>query len=237
MTILYKPVFITIASMCLFASTTLLAGLSAINHSHENIQNTAINFVRSQLAEDIIIKEISAGKIDSRVHFKQCSVELEAKSNNSQPIKKNQIIGIYCYGESPWSIYLSVKAKLLRKMLVSNTTIVRGEIISADKLKLLEQEIKNKKYLTEFSNAVGHEARRTIRPYQVINSSMLKKALLVRKKQSVTIYAQNKNMRISTTGTALANGHKNEMIKVKNNSSQKIIEALVIDRGIVAINF
>lgn len=66
---------------------------------------------------------------------------------------------------------------------------------------------------------------------------MLQKAILVRKKEFVTIYAQNKNLRISMSDTALKNGRKNEMIKVINNSSQKIIEALVIDRGIVAINF
>lgn len=233
MTIKLKIITIVLTLVNLFASSAL----SAKNHSHQDIQNTAINFVRAQLPDDVIVKEISTGKIDSRIHFKQCSIELEARSSNNRPLAKHQTIGVYCYGDTPWNIYISVKSKLLRKMLVTRSTIVRGEIITAAKLQLIEQEIKNKKYLSNINDALGYEARRTIRPNQVINSAMLQKALLVRKRELVTIYAQNKNLRISMSGTALNSGHKNEMIKVRNDSSQKIIEAMVIDRGIVAINF
>ena len=237
MTIFFKLLITIVMSLSIFASNILAANVLVKNHSHQDIQNTAIEFVRAQLPEDIIIKEISAANIDSRIHFQQCSSKLEARSNNNRPIARHQSIGVYCSGEKPWSIYISVKSKLFRKMLVSSTTIVRGEIINADKVQLIEHEIKNNKYLSRLSDAIGHEARRTIRPHQVINSSMLQKALLVRKKESVTIYAQNNNLRISAPGTALGNGHKNEMIKVRNNSSQKIIEALVIGRGVVAVNF
>ena len=224
---------ILVGIVSLFISSPSLAK----QQSHQDIRNTAIEFVRSQLPEDIVVKSISAGNIDSRIRFEQCSTALEARSSHNKPTARNQTIGVYCYGDKPWNIHISVQTKLLRKMLLSRSTIVRGEIISADKLQLIEHEIKNKKYLSSLANAVGYEARRTIRPDQVINSSMLKKAVLVRKKESVTIYVQNKNLRISMPGTALKNGHKNEMIKVRNNSSKKIIEALVIDRGVVAINF
>ncbi len=233
MTINLKVIVIFLALVSIFTSSALLAK----NHSHQDIKNTAINFVRTQLPDDIVVQDISSGKIDSRIHFKQCSTELEARSSNSHPMAKHQTIGVYCHGDKPWSIYISVKSKLLRKMLVTKRTIVRGEIITSEKVQLIEKVIKNKKYLSDINDAIGYEARRTIRPGQVINSSMLQKALLVRKKESVTIYAQNKNLRISMPGKALSSGHKNEMIKVRNTSSQKIIEAMVIERGIVAINF
>ena len=232
MTINLKAIIIAISIMTLFLASSSLAG----NQSHQDIRNTAIEFMRSQLPQDIVVKQISAGKIDSRINFEQCSTALEASSTNNQPIARNQTIKVYCNGDKPWNIHISVQAKLLRKMLLSRSTIVRGEIITAEKLELVEHEIKNKKYLSELSDAVGYEARRTIRPDQVINSSMLQKAVLVRKKESVTIYVQSKNLRISMPGTALKNGHKNEMIKVRNNSSHKIIEALVVDRGVVVIN-
>ena len=208
-------------------------------HSHEQIRNTAIEFVRSQIPEDISIKDINAGKIDSRIRFKQCSQALEASSSMKKHIAKNWTIGVRCYGEKPWSIYISVKAKLTRDMLVSKTTITRGEMITADKVTLMEQEItnQNQKYFSDLANITGWEARRTIRPNRVINSSMLQEALLVHKKESVLIYAQNQKIKISMKGTALKNGRYNEMIKVRNDSSKKIIDAMVIDRGIVAVNF
>jgi flagella basal body P-ring formation protein FlgA len=220
----------------LFYTNNLLA---AELHSHEQIRSAAIEFVRAQIPEDIKIKEITAGKIDSRIHFKQCSQDIEASSSSKKHIAKNWTIGVRCFGETPWSIYIPVKARLTRQMFVSKTTITRGEMITADKIELKEQEIthQNQKHFSDASNITGREARRTIRPDRVINSSMLQEALLVHKKESVLIHARNQKIHISMRGTALKNGRYNEMIKVRNNSSKKIIDAIVIERGVVAVKF
>ncbi len=61
-------------------------------------------------------------------------------------------------------------------MLAMKSTIVRGEIITAEKVQLVEKVIKNKKYLSDINDAICYEARRTIRHEQLINSSMLQKA-------------------------------------------------------------
>ncbi len=222
--------------MCLIFPNALLAGKL---QPHEEIRAAAAEFVRSQIPQDINIKQITAGKIDSRIRFKLCSQALETHSTMKKSIAKSWTIGVRCNDDLPWSIYIPVKAELTRKMLVSTTTITRGELISADKVTLAEQAIshQNKKHFSDLSNVIGREARRTINPNRVINSSMLQQALLVRKKEAVLIYAQNKNIRVSMRGTALKNGRHNEMIKVRNNSSNKIIEALVIKRGVVAVNF
>ncbi|MCK5647726.1 MAG: flagellar basal body P-ring formation protein FlgA [Gammaproteobacteria bacterium] len=222
--------------LTLFYTNALFA---AEHHSHEQIRNTAVEFVRSQLPEDVTIKTIKAGKIDSRIHFKQCSQALEASSSISKRITKSWTIGVRCYGDTPWSIYIPVKTILSRKMFVSKTTIIRGEIITPDKITLMEQQIshQNQKHFSILANITGREARRTIRPNRVINSSMLQEALLVRKKESVLIYAKSQTLQVSMKGTALKNGRYNEMIKVRNNSSKKIIDALVTARGIVSVNF
>jgi len=234
--IIKYPLSSSVLIVGLFFSNLLLADGQ---HSHEEIQIAATEFVRSQVPEDITIKRIVAGDIDPRIKFKQCSQELDIQSTMNKRISKSWTIGVRCNDDVPWSIYIPVKTKLMRKMLVSTTTITRGELITSNKLKLVELEIthQNQKHFSDVANVIGREARRTINPNRVINSSMLQRALLVRKKESVLIYAQNKNIRISMQGTALKNGHQNEMIKVRNNSSKKIIEALVIDRGIVAVNF
>lgn len=222
---------------CLIYGNSLLAASS--QHSHEDIRSTAVEFVRSKIPDDITIREIKAGNIDSRIRFKQCTQTLETRATMNKTIAKSWTIGVRCHDNPPWNIYIPVKTELTRKMLVSKTTITRGEMITADKIKLEEQEIthQNQKHFSDINNIIGREARRTIRPNRVINSSMLQQAFLVRKKEPVLIYAQNQKLRISMKGTALTNGRHNEMIRVRNNSSQKIIEALVIERGIVAVNF
>lgn len=220
----------------LFYTNTLFA---SEYHSHEQIRNAAVEFVRSQIPEDVTIKEIKAGKIDYRVRFKQCSQSLEINSTMKKHIAKSWTIGIRCSDMPAWSIYIPVKTKLSRKMLVSNTTITRGEMLTSQNVQLIEREIRNQNYnhFSDIANVTGREARRTIRPDRVINSSMLQEALMVHKKETVLIYVKNHKLQISMKGTALKNGRYNEMIKVRNNSSKKVIDAVVVDRGVVAVNF
>ncbi len=221
---------------------TLLPGEAALSsdyQSHQEIRDTAVNFVRAQIPDDIQIKAVTASKIDSRIRFKSCSQSLEASSTLNKRIAKNWTVNVRCYGETPWSIYIPVKAHLSRKVLVSKTTITRGETITADKLKLVDHEISNARqnYFSDPADITGREARRTIRPARVINSSMLQEALLVHRKEPVLIIARSQKIQISMKGTALKNGHYNQIIKVRNNSSRKIIDALVTERGVVSINF
>lgn len=207
--------------------------------SHESIQKAAVDFVRSQIPEDIKIQEIKAGKLDSRIHFRECSEPLQTRSSMQRKITRNWTINVRCDAPVAWNIYIPVKTTLLQKMLVSRTTITRGEIIAAEKLKLIEREIssQNQKHFTNFKDVIGRQARRSIRPEQVISSSMLQQAYLVHKKEPVLIYAKNQKIRISVKGTALKNGRYKDMIQVRNNTSHKIIDAIVVDRGVVAINF
>jgi len=208
-------------------------------HSHQQIQAAAVEFVQTQIPDNVTIKEIKAGKIDSRIRFKQCSQELEASSASNRKIAKNWTIHIRCFDSPPWSIYIPVKAKLTQKMLVSKTTITRGEMLTDNNIKLVEQEIRNQhhNYFSDISNVIGREARRSIRPNRTIKSTMLQEALMVHKKETVIIYAKSQQLQVTMKGTALKNGRYNQMIKVRNNSSNKIIDALVIDRGMVAVNF
>lgn len=228
---------LSVMTICLMSAPILYAGNAL--HAHKEIQSVAVEFVRVQLPTDITVKSLKAGKIDSRLRFKQCSQPLETRSTMNKSIARNWTISIRCNDEAGWSLYLPVKAELTRKMLVSKTTITRGEIITADKVKLIDQTIsqQNQKHFSKLADAIGRQARRTIQPDRVLNSTMLQQAYLVRKRETVMIYAQNSKLRISMQGTALKNGKQNEMIPIRNNSSKKIIEALVVDRGVVAINF
>ena len=228
---------LTMPGTPLFAATQ--AAINKPLQSHESIRSAAVEYVRSQIPEGIKIQEIKAGKLDSRIRFRECSEALQVRSSMNRNISSHWTINVRCDAPVAWNIYIPVKTTLLQKMLVSRTTITRGEIITRDKLKLTERVItsQNQKYFSNLKDVVGRQARRSIRPDRVINSSMLQEAYLVHKKEPVLIYAQNQKIRISVKGTALKNGKYNDIIRVRNNSSKKIIDAVVVDRGVVAINF
>ena len=227
--------FINILCLCFLTPALACEELQ----SHDSIRSAAMEYVRAQIPEDIKIKEIKAGKLDSRIHFRECAEPLEARATMTRHISSHWTINIRCSTPVAWNIYIPVKTRLIQKMLISQTTITRGEIISTDKIKLVEREItnQNQKHFSNIKDIIGRQARRTIRPDRIINSSMLQQAYLVHKKEPVLIFAQNQNIRVSMKGTALKNGHYNDIIRVRNNSSRKIIDAVVIKRGVVAVNF
>ena len=221
----------------LFAATQ--TSINEPLQSHESIRSAAVEYVRSQIPEGVKIQAIQAGRLDPRIRFRECSEALQVRSSMNRNISSHWTVNVRCDAPLAWNIYIPVKTTLLQKMLVSRTTITRGEIITQDKLKLTERVItnQNQKYFSDLKDVVGRQARRSIRPDRVINSSMLQEAYLVHKKEPVLIYAQNQKIRISVKGTALKNGKYNDIIRVRNNSSKKIIDAVVVDRGVVAINF
>lgn len=53
----------------------------------------------------------------------------------------------------------------------------------------------------------------------------------------MTIIASQDGISASATGEALANGRAGEVIRVRNLGSQKVIEAQVVEEGVVTSTF
>jgi flagella basal body P-ring formation protein FlgA len=60
---------------------------------------------------------------------------------------------------------------------------------------------------------------------------------LVKRGERVNIQSGKAGVLISATGTAMADGAKGQKINVKNLSSQRVIQATVVDSGQVSVYF
>ena len=63
----------------------------------------------------------------------------------------------------------------------------------------------------------------------------LKNQLIIKKGQQVNIVAEKSGLRVQMTGIALENGHQDEVIRVRNKSSYRVVEGQVINEGEVKI--
>jgi flagella basal body P-ring formation protein FlgA len=87
----------------------------------------------------------------------------------------------------------------------------------------------------EPAQAVGHTARRGLRPGQVVRMSDLSKAEVIRRNEDVTISYRVPGIMLSMRGQALETGAVGDVINVLNVQSKKTIRATIAGPGSVTV--
>lgn len=144
-----------------------------------------------------------------------------------------------CAGQAGWSVTFISQPTVYLPAVVARGEIERGQTLDAAQLKLAPMEIgkSSRSYFTDIAEVAGKTARRRIRADQPLTTALLDGALLVRRGQPVKIIASQDGIHASAAGEAMANGRQDEVIRVKNLRSQKIIEAKVTASGEVSSLF
>jgi flagellar basal body P-ring formation protein FlgA len=203
-----------------------------------DITATASNYIVKQMPAEYTIKSLQTGKIDSRMKFKKCQQDLSASISGIFRVNNHFTVGVQCTNPQ-WRFFVSIKAVITTYIVVANTTILKGEYISKDKLKLVKEKIsgQHSRYFKQINNVAGKEAKRTIKANKPITANQLQPNYLVKRKQQVLIVAKNPRLMVKMKGIALKNGKQNDRIKVRNSKSNKIVEGVVSAQGIVTVNF
>lgn len=144
-----------------------------------------------------------------------------------------------CVGQPGWPVYFTSQPAVFLPAVVASGEIERGQTLEPGQLKLAPLEIGKsaRGYFTRIDEVAGKTARRRIRADQPLSPTLLDGALLVRRGQQVKIVASQDGIQASAVGEALANGKQDEVIRVKNLRSQKVIDAKVLASGEVSSIF
>jgi len=143
-------------------------------------------------------------------------------------------------GDTPgWSVLLSTQVNVFIPALFAAQTIERGQTIEAAHLQVQELNVgkASRGYYQREEEVVGMGAKRRIRAGQALSPGLLASPMLVRRGQQVKIIASRDGIVATTLGEALQNGQRDEVIRVRNLSSDKIIEAKVLEDGTVTSTF
>lgn len=134
-----------------------------------------------------------------------------------------------------WSQDVTAQAKVSVLLLVARQTLNRDQALSAEDVKVERQELArhDRGFFGRVEQVVGQSAKRRIRPGQMLTNDLLAAPLWVRRGEPVTIVARHDGIEASTLGVALANGREGDIVRVRNRSSEKIIDVQVIGDGVV----
>ena len=171
-------IFLTVVCVLLSANP----GFAQDFQNHEDILETARQFVMDQTARDHDKIEITLGKIDARMHLHRCNQTLEAFKSPGSHLLGHSSIGVRCNGTTPWKLYVPVKISIYENVLVAKRYLRRGVQIQQGDIELQKRDLAsmNRGYLTQTRQVVGMILRQPAMADAVLNPAMLEAKKLLK---------------------------------------------------------
>jgi len=142
-------------------------------------------------------------------------------------------------GEIISRTWVMAKTRLVTPVVVARYPIMRGEIITKDKLKIIKRDITGLPEGIFLSKdlLVGKRAKINIGIGKIIYKNMVEIPPAVKRGQRVLIVAESDTLRVTAPGVAKENGRIGDLIKVQNLLSKKVVVGKVMDAQTVKVRF
>lgn len=230
------------ASLLSFAAASFAAPpapASARKQVHSRVQQAASDAIRQEAQRNrwedyqaklnlFIPSEIS--------QYAPCSAPLTVSMPNGEHLDLRRLrFDVRCESANGWEVAVTVKPDIYLSVLMAKNTLERGHVLGPSDITLKKFNISNLRsgYVTHPDEVVGLTLKRRVRELQPLSMSQLDSPLMVERGQRVLMIADQDGVEARTMGIASKKGRKGEMIKVKNESSQREVTAIVSDRGVV----
>ena len=181
--------------------------------------------------------------------FKKCGHEL-----NIRPLFNNfKTVIVSCNKPLKWQITIRTNADSTSKihskkkinkisnsikLIILRNNLKKGEVIQKHDLKFdYKTNSVGNGFFESFDKLVGRKINQNLSKGQVIKIRHLEENFMVSEGQSIIIFSDLYGINVRMQGNALENGHFNELIKVKNISSGKIVQGRVINEKKILINY
>ena len=198
--------------------------------------------------EKALIKEHSESEIE--VNIVKSQIDLFVSENEDTSIQIHDLIYdnrsqrfsalVSAPQHSSSTSPISVKGQIyaLVSMPVLNRHIRPGEIIKFKDLTWRKFRANQSTYNTigSFDDLIEKIAQRPLVAGRLIRFSDVRPLQLVKRGDFVTVHLRNSLMSLTTRGISIESGARNEIIRIRNPRSKKVIEAKVIGPNIASVN-
>jgi flagella basal body P-ring formation protein FlgA len=181
--------------------------------------------------------QVRLDQLDPRLKVKACRAPLDAFLPPGGRVMGNTTVGVRCPDQGGWIIYVSARIDVFGPVLVARQPLARGTRIEEDDLELVERNLSNLPYgyYTDPQPVSGQLAKRTIAAATVITPPMLQEPNLVKRGERVTVIAESGPLKIRTSGKALNDGKSGDLIRIRTEGSQRIVDGVAVSPGVIKV--
>ena len=147
------------------------------------------------------------------------------------------VVNINSTANEDQNIILRGKAFAIIPMPVPNKHIGAGQLINKKDITWRKVRIKQQSFgvVGSMEQLLDHVAKRPLTAGRLIRMSDIRPQQLIKKGEFVTLHFKNKTMSLSTRGISVEPGSRNQVIRIKNPRSKRIIEARVLGPNIAVV--
>ena len=184
------------------------------NHVNDEIEvnfnNRNLKILVPKNAEELI--RVLQSQLDQRTGRFEVVVNTHSTANEGQ------------------NIILKGKAFAVIPMPVPNKHISAGQLINKRDIAWRKVRIKQQSFgiVGSMEQLLDHVTKRPLTAGRLIRMSDIRPQELIKKGEFVTLHFKNKAMSLSTRGISVEPGTRNQIIRIKNPRSKRIIEARVL---------
>lgn len=183
--------------------------------------------------------EASANPLDTRLRLPKCAGPLHTGplgGGNPPPLQSRLTVTVGC--ESPrWSVHVPVSVSLYSTVVTTARPLSRQQILTDADLRLEERDILRfgNSYINDKSAALGRMTQRSVAKGAVLQIADLRSPTAIRRGSEIVLVADAGTIVVRAKGKALADAAVGERVRVQNLSSERIMEGIVMETGIVKI--
>ncbi|WP_333874542.1 flagellar basal body P-ring formation chaperone FlgA [Methylobacter sp.] len=208
------------------------------SQSHESIAEA----VKAYVEQNINLPgeyEMTLTPLDSRLNLPQCAEPLDIFTTSDLIKAGRTTIGVRCNTEKKWSIFTSVIIKTYQMVVVVSRPIQRGEIITRQHLAIEKREVSNLRedFATQPEQVENKQVTRQLNAGTILSLRNIVEPKLIKRGDKVVISTTKPDFSIRMSGIAMMDGIKGQLISVKNQNSGRIINATVVEPGLVSVNY
>ena len=136
-------------------------------------------------------------------------------------------------------IWVKAYIKVFQDVVLPVRNLKKGHIITQKDLYMGRKDISRLPLgvLIDPEDVIGMKLKRGISASSLLRDNVLTYPVLVKRGKVVEIFLEMSGLKVTTKGVAKEDGSKNELIKVENLSSKRVIFGRVIAPGIVKVNY
>lgn len=229
---------IVIVLLCCGLTITATAVADEAMQPLDTIQSAVRAFLTAQHQNRSEPPQIQLRDLDARLRLPKCKTALEAFLPGGAKTVGITSIGVRCPGSNPWTVYQVATIRVFDQVLVANRFLPKGTLLSAADLRSERRDLSTLLggYETDPQSLIGKQLRQALTAGAEIAPQAVKAVPAVQRGETVTIVSRYSGMEVSSSGIALSTADLGGRVRVRNSTTQRVVEGTVIDQRLVEIS-
>jgi flagella basal body P-ring formation protein FlgA len=212
--------------------TIAIAAPAAASQSLSAVSTAAERALRQHYTQPGNRVEVKAAPLDPRLQLADCTEPLRASVAEHAATASRMSVQVQC-GQTGWIVRVPVQLQLFRAVLVASRPLLRGDGLDAADVRAEQRDITRLGYgyMENLDQLAGRALARPLAAGAVLTPGALGGRRMVRAGDRVQLVAQLEGIEVRAAGVALGGGDNGARLRVRNDSSGRVIEAMVSAPG------